>query len=230
MPNLTLLAMLSIGLQPPWSSGTCYAPTDQTPGWKKVALPADAPALAAPDDVDQFRGAEAALVVQDGLEALEIETPSKWGQTSFSFRVDPLTVRWLSVTFLDGIQGAKVDVAGLRQGRSISLRRGRRERGGTVAVGWEQPFDLIVVTVRHHLRTSPVVRAVELGARPSQTASSATGRTDRPLAYQSPGFLYFKHPGGRDLRLCNRDDAILRYHHDYWDAAPRLVDLLKASR
>ena len=43
----------------------CFTPSDARPGWKRALIPDDAPRLAAPDGIDQYRSAEAYQTVNE---------------------------------------------------------------------------------------------------------------------------------------------------------------------
>ena len=92
-------------------------------------------------------------------------------------------------------------------------------RGTGVEVQWDQPnVEEIVIAVHHHLRHMPVIARWRLG----QTKS--TSENWLPAEFREPGFLYFRHPGGRRIELCEAPGRRLVLHDPKLEAAPVLVD------
>ena len=110
--NLSILLWL-LALSAP--APHCFVPSDQTAGWKRVVLPADAPALAAPEGVDQFRSGEQVLLVEQDPRAFMMATKESPGTMTYSF-VIPSDARRLEVTFYEDLDGAKVDAVGYEGG------------------------------------------------------------------------------------------------------------------
>ena len=134
----------------------CYVPTDQTAGWKRVSLPDDAPALAAPQDVDQFRTGEQALVFED----------------------DP--------SIFSG-------------GRQFPLLKEKRTVEASLALDWNvADVDYIEVTVHHHFRHTPAVQRWRVGRMVMVSMDPGV-----PEGFRAPRSLYYRHPGGRLVELCN---------------------------
>ncbi len=187
------LALLTAAL----AATPCYAPADERPGWKRVLLPKEAPELAAPEDIPQFRTGEPALqFTRDGSAFLRADT--RTGKLDFTFTLPPDSRR-LELQFNGSLRGAKVDAvvsAGLRQ---LPVLDEKRVPGDTLAMAWELPgADRLVVTVHHHLRERPSLRHWTLAhlsvlAQPETTALSGS----------APRSLYFLHPGNRHLTLCH---------------------------
>ncbi|MFP2931139.1 hypothetical protein ACLESO_39285 [Pyxidicoccus sp. 3LG] len=194
-PLLSLSSALWLAIAP---AGTCWTPSDQTAGWKRVALPEDAPALAAPEDLDQFRMGEPARLLESDPRAYVGATKSSPGRMAYTFRVPPGTTR-LEVAFLESLRGAKVDATASAGGRTFPLLSERRQPGASLVLEWyAADVDGVVVEVHHHLRERPVVRSWTTGRSvwPEREASV-------PASFKAPRALYFRHPGGgRYVSLC----------------------------
>jgi hypothetical protein len=195
-PMISLASALLLGTAP---VGPCYVPSDQTAGWKRVELPAEAPALAAPQGLEQFRAGERALLtLVDPPDTYLGAQERRLGRMVYSFRLPTGTVR-MEVGFLDPLNGAKVDATAYVNGRAYPLLSERRQFGKELVLDWNVAgVDSLVVEVHRHLREKPVVRhwQVDREVTPSQElpTSSAFG-VDRSL--------YFRHPGGRRIELCD---------------------------
>ncbi len=177
----------------------CYVPSEQTAGWKRVDVPEDAPALAAPADVDQFRAGEPAWMSEQDPNAYVSASGSYGsGKIDFGFRVLP-DPRRLEVKFLEPLRGAKVDVLAMRDGVSFPIWSGRRVAEASIEVEWELPgVDQVLVRVHHHLRPVPAVTQWR-AARWMDLAADLSV----PAAFRVTRSLYFRHPGGRTLVLCD---------------------------
>lgn len=204
-------------------AGPCWLPSDQTAGWKRVDLPPEAPALAAPEDVDQFRVGEPARLLESDARAYVGATHPKPGRMAYAFRVPPGTTR-LEVSFLEPLRGAKVDATASAGARTFPLLSERRQAGASLVLDWyEADVDGVVVEVHHHLRERPVVR------------SWRTGRTvwpDRedsvPAAFKGSRSLYFRHPGGgRYVTLCQAPGRTLTLASWPAEGAPTAVSLTR---
>ncbi|NMO19322.1 hypothetical protein HPC49_17525 [Pyxidicoccus fallax] len=216
---LTLASALWLATAP---AGTCWRPEDQTAGWKYVDLPEEAPALAAPEDVDQLRSGEPARLSESDPRAYVGATKPKPGRMAYTFRVPPGTTR-LEVSFLEPLRGAKVDAtASTVGGGTFPLLSERRQAGASLTLEWYgDTVDGVVVEVHHHLRERPVVRA---------------WRTERPVwperepsvtaAFRAPRALYFLHPGGgRTVLLCQSPERALRLTRWPLEGTPTPVSL-----
>jgi hypothetical protein len=158
----------------------------------------DAPALAAPAEVEQFRVGEMAWLVERDPTAYQGVTHEGAGQSTFHFKL-PREARRLNVGFDADLRGAKVDATVLSGGRRYNLFEGRRVAYYKLQLEWGIPgADALEITVHQHLRPVPVVggwtvsRWVDLGAE-----------LDVPPAFRVTRSLYFNHPGGRTVDLCN---------------------------
>jgi hypothetical protein len=183
----------------------CFIPSDQTAGWKRVVLPDEAPALAAPEDVDQFRSGEPALFLLEDASAYLGADKEHPGRMAYDFRV-PRDARRLELGFLEDLRGAKVDAVAYRGGRAFPLLDEKRLGGTQLALEWTmEGVDLVRVSVHHHLREKPVVRTwrVVRLLKPSEAPAM-------PEAFRAPRSLYFHHPGGRRLELCEAPGRALR--------------------
>ncbi len=204
--------------------GPCYVPSDQTAGWKRVELPAEAPALAAPGDIEQFRAGERALFTEaDPPHTYLGATKRRSGRMAYTFRL-PKDGSRMEVEFLESLDGAKVDATAYVGARAYPLLSERRQHGGRLALEWNvEGVDTLVVEVHYHLRERPVVRHwwVSRGVWPSQEAAVPTG-------FHAPRALYFRHPGGRRIELCETPRQQMQLSR--WpDGAPVDVTLTRAG-
>lgn len=188
--------------------GPCFLATDATPGWKHVTLPFEAYALAAPDDVDQFRSNEQVTIVDQRSGMFLSGRDDGGGVTAFDFSFGEGS-RSLDVEFTDSLQGAKVDVSAYGDFGSMSLMREQRLGGSRLALTWGQTqVQSVTVRVHHHLRKQPVLagwKSVRRMPSAHLTASEAF-RLDRSL--------YFRQPAGAPVLLCNDPDRELKLRPD----------------
>lgn len=195
-PMLSLASALLLSGTP---VGPCYVPSDQTAGWKRVALPDAAPALAAPAELEQFRAGERALFTElDPPNTYLGATERNFGRMRYTFRL-PKGASLLELEFLDSLNGAKVDATAYLGTREYPLLSERRQHGEKLVLEWSvEGVDTLEVQVHHHLRERPVVRHWRVGRQvvPSQEAALPTG-------FQASRALYFLHPGGRRIELCD---------------------------
>lgn len=194
-PLAALVMLLAAGSPEP----SCYVPSDQTAGWKRVVLPEDAPALAAPPDVDQFRSDEPALLFEHNASTYLGAFSEHPGRMDYRFQV-PRDAHQLVLGFLEDLRGAKVDAMVYAGGHSFPLLDERRLAGTQLALDWTmEGAELVVVSVHHHLREKPVVREWRVTRRLEPSRDPAM-----PEAFRAPRSLYFRHPGGgRRLELCD---------------------------
>lgn len=195
-PMISLASALLLSAVP---TGPCYVPSDQTAGWKRVELPAEAPALAAPEGLEQFRAGEPALLSQvDPPDTYRGAHERQLGRMVYAFQVPKGTVR-MEVSFLDSLNGAKVDATAYVGGRAYPLLSERRQFGKELALDWSVVgVDSLVLEVHRHLREKPVVRhwQVDREVVPSQELPADSG-------FKGTRSLYFRHPGGRRIELCD---------------------------
>jgi hypothetical protein len=193
-----LLSSMVVLLAAGSSGAPCYVPTDQTAGWKRVALPDDAPALAAPQDIDQFRTGEQALVFEDDPSTYIGATEPLPGRTTYTFR-SPAGARRLELTFAESLRSAKVDVAVFSGGRMFPLLKEKRVAEASLALDWNvADVDYIEVTVHHHFRHTPAVQRWRVGRMIVVSTDPGV-----PEGFRTPRSLYYRHPGGRVVELCN---------------------------
>ncbi|HYO54940.1 hypothetical protein [Archangium sp.] len=195
MQTLAALVLLLAASTP---GSRCFVPSDQTAGWKRVVLPEEAAALAAPVDVDQFRSGEPALLFEQDASAYTGADSERPGRMAYHFRV-PRDARRLELGFLGDLRGAKVDATAHAGGRSFPLLDEKRLAGTQLELEWTmEGVDQVVVSVHHHLREKPVVRTWWVGRllKPGEDPAM-------PKAFRAPRSLYFRHPGGRRLELCD---------------------------
>ena len=191
-----IAVVLLVGCSP----GTCFVPSDDSPGWKRVAVPAAAPDLAAPEGVDQVRGGEPAIVWTDEVPIASEEISG--GHAFYEFAVRP-DQRALEIVFAEPLDGARV---------ASSLAGERRVRGRRVLLSWHAPVERVSVDVHQHLRRTPVVRTARAGS-PSVVAGT------------QPGVLYYKQPLGSKIALCEAPERVLAVDRDVTPDVARPVSL-----
>ncbi|MGA9523065.1 MAG: hypothetical protein WBV82_16470 [Myxococcaceae bacterium] len=176
----------------------CFHPDDQTAGWKVVSLPDEAPGLAAPPDLHQFRGGEPSLLWDSDARAYLGALRPGAGRRSFEFSL-PSGTRRAEIEFAEDLRGAKVDAALNVGGRLLPLADERRISGRIVQLDWSYPDGATLqVVVHHHLRRDPIPTGWRFG-RSIDLASA----TDTPAQFRRTRVLYFLHPGGRRIELCH---------------------------
>jgi hypothetical protein len=173
--------------------------------------------------VDQFRvGEEGWLLERDPsvYQGMDRHT----GRATYHFKI-PKGARRLDVGFNGDLRGAKVEAVAWVGGRQYNLFDDRRVAYSLVSVEWGvQGVDTVDVTVHHHLRPVPVVggwtvaRWVDLG---SETEVSPAFRVTRSL--------YYRHPGGRTLELCNLPGQVLTVQREALIGRPASVALPRGS-
>lgn len=116
---------------------------------------------------------------------------------TFSFERDDRRV--LEVDFLRGLAGAKVDVIAYSNGVALPLLWEARQGAGRLRVSWEASgVYTVVVRVHSHLREPPLVSGYRSGAPLIVGAQPFA-----PEPFRAPRSLYYRHPGGRALALCD---------------------------
>lgn len=195
-PLLSLASALLLSGVP---TGPCYVPSDQTAGWKRVELPADAPALAAPGGLEQFRAGEPALLSQvDPPSAYQGASEGRLGRMVYAFQVPRGTVR-MEVAFLNSLDGAKVDATAYVGGRAYPLLSERRQFGKELVLDWSMVgVDSLIIEVHRHLREKPVVLHWRV-----ERQLVLTQELPADSAFKGSRSLYFQHPGGRRIELCD---------------------------
>lgn len=195
----------------------CTTPADQTAGWKRVALDASRPALAAPPEVSQFRSGERALVVEDGLRRYEGTVGTNPLSMEHFFRLGAGTQQ-LRVEFSEPLRGAKVDVTAYSTGGlTFPLLVERRIPGSQLELQLErEDFTQLIIRVHHHFRRPPVVRSAR-----AERLVNVSEEPGLPEALRAPGSLYYLHPGGRTLTLCETPGRVLRVEQRALEEAVR---------
>lgn len=188
----------------------CYQPKDVTAGWKQVALPEEAPFLAATGKVEQFRSG-AGVSVTDEHEVLFLAGEHPFpGRTVFDFVLGE-GGRSLKVEFEHPLRGAKVDVTAWGPGGKLTLLREQRTAGSSLALTWgANDVQRVSIEVHEHLREGPVLRAY----RSVRWVSG--GRLSTSPAFRLPRSLYYLQPEGTPVRLCNEPRAELKV----WSGGP----------
>jgi hypothetical protein len=205
-------------------AGPCYVPSDQSAGWKRVELPAEAPALAAPVGLEQFRAGERALLSQvDPPDTYLGAHERRLGRMLYSFQLPKGTFR-MRVDFLNSLDGAKVDVTAYVGGRAYPLLSERRQFAKELMLDWNVVgVDRVIVEVHRHLREKPVVlhwRVARAVVPSEELPASSDFRVARSF--------YFLHPGGQRIELCDtpgQQMALTRWPQ----GAPTAVTLTRAG-
>lgn len=220
-PALLLALALATSAEP----SRCFTPSDQTAGWKQVTLPEGAAALAAPEGIDQFRPDEPARVLESDPRAYLGGSPRGLGKTQFDFHA-PQGSRSLALAFSYPLRGAKVDVVGFAGGRSYPLLSERRIAGAELDLQWDIPgLDTLSVTVHEHFRESPVVKSWRI-----ERLTTLADDPDLPASFKLGRSLYFRHPGGRRLELCEAPGRTPEVDKKSLEGASRPVSVNLAPR
>jgi hypothetical protein len=185
----------------------CFVPEDQAAGWKQTPIPANAPALAAPAEIEQFRTGERALVVEEAAH-FEHSVVTHVGRAVVSFEV-PRGAQHLRVRFAQSLDGMRVDARAVDpRGRVMLILDDRRVASDTVMLDWGPvEMERIEVTLHHHLRPRPVVAQWRAGSW--EVVSELPGV---PEPFRRPGTLSWRHPGGRRVQLCDAPGRRLEVH------------------
>lgn len=176
----------------------CFLLEDESPGWKQITLPPEAPQLAAPGGTEQFRSGDLAVVTLVTGDLLVASPGPRLGRSAFEFSL-PAGAAGLSLRFARPLDGAKVDavVDGYR-GRQVLLDE-RRVGGRSLALPLASPdATRVVVTVHAHLREAPTLEAAtaERHVIPSQAP-------EFPAQLRLANSLYVRSRG-EPLELCQR--------------------------
>jgi hypothetical protein len=178
----------------------CYRPAGpQAMGWKRVALPADAPALAADSDIAQLRTGEPAWLTEPWHYEGAFLDRQHVGKTEYSFSLTPSTRGEFQLYFVESLAGSKVDVWAYTNSGTLWLWKERRIGDNEVQVRWDGPrVATVVVRVHHHLRGEPPVQRFRL-IREMQPVEQSW----LPSEFRVPRSLYYYQPAGRELTLCD---------------------------
>jgi hypothetical protein len=204
-PGLLLALLLTAATRP--ALATCYTPSDQTAGWKRAAIPDGAPALAVSDSlagtprdfIEQFRAGESAMVWLGGEHSSMALGGHHPGRIEYVFRVDGAQWQVLQIQLAASLAGEKVDVIAYGASGAVPLWLERRAAGSSLAIEWSLPgVYAVAVSFHHHLRERPVVTSWQAGLRAKVSETAWV-----PAGFRQPGSLYYYHPGGRTLILCN---------------------------
>jgi hypothetical protein len=184
----------------------CYVPSDQTVGWKRVMLPNNAPKLAARDEIDQFRSEEEAIIWDRDPEAFEGARPSRRGRVDYLFRLRDPAIQVLEVELEEPLQGAKVDVTAHGGGATFPLMRQKRVTSKRITIDIGRPgLESIDVSIYHHLRPAPIVHLWRTGRR-----AVVADQASAPPTFHASQSLYFLHPGGKRVVLCETHSRTLQ--------------------
>ena len=191
------------------ANGPCFVPADQSAGWKRVDLPAEAPQLAAPEGISQFRSEQAVLVNDASRDLLTGATSLNLGSMTYTFTL-PRGARRLEIEFDEPLRGAKVDASLRERWQTFPLWHERRVRENRVEVDLgNNAMPELELTVHHHLRGPPAV------VRWKVTRTLVLDARDLPPRFLRRASLYFLHPGNTEVVLCQAPGASCR-----WTRAP----------
>lgn len=173
------------------AAAPCLSPGDRTPGWKQVALPMEAPHLAAPPGVPQFRSGERLTVFDDEV-GLYRAGQAVGGSTDFEVALAP-GAHSLTVVFREPLRGAKVDVTSW----GMTLVHEKRVAGRSLTVEWG-PAEVprVWVRVHQHLREPPVLMEVHV------TRSVWPSQLGLPAPFDAAGSLFYLQPDAAPVPLC----------------------------
>jgi hypothetical protein len=208
---LVVLASLLAACRSPQYAG--WTPNDQRPGWKQAALPADAPALAGPPGIDQYRTNERALAWREEGTVPASHNYSAGGSVDFHLELDGAPADAVEATFAARLGGAAVEASALTAGGIyVSLPR-TRVHTTTVRLQLADPLtSAVILTVHHHLRAQPQLVAWRAGAWSTPPGGAA--------------LLVYEQPPGQSILLCNRPEQTMEFHPVWWPIeSPRRVSL-----
>lgn len=181
----------------------CVVPVDQAPGWKLVPVTADAPALAAEGEVEQVRGGEQVTVEDRRPSLLVGSDASRPGSMRYDVRLPPGATR-VALDFTKSLQNAEVDVVAVGGSVELPLLQEKRVGGAHLEVELpRRPVGLLRVVVHHHLRQRPVLDVATVYWRGPASGGELP-------AHVAPGWLAYRHPGGRVVRLCDEPGRVQR--------------------
>ncbi|MHB8875685.1 MAG: hypothetical protein ACYC8T_18525 [Myxococcaceae bacterium] len=220
-PALFLALALAAAAEP----ARCFTPTDQSAGWKQVTLPDGVAGLAAPEGIDQFRPGEPARVFESDPRAYLGGSPRGLGRTQFEFSA-PRDARRLELEFSYPLRGAKVDAVAYAGGRTFPLVAERRVAGSSLRIDWDLPeVDTVTVTVHDHFRQQPVVKSWRI-----ERLTTLLDDPGLPSAFKLGRSLYFRHPGGRRIELCEAPGRTPELERRSIDASALPVSVTLAPR
>jgi hypothetical protein len=194
---MTALSLLWLAAAP------CFAPSDGTAGWKQVALPEDAPSLAAPLGCQQFRSGERVSVVDERTDLFLAGTKTVLGRTSFDFVLGS-GGHSLELRFAHPLRGAKVDVTAFGAQGMLQLMNEERVAGDRLSLTWgNNEVSAVTVRVHGHLRQAPTVQSYR-----------AVRRVSASSLHESETFglvrsLYYLQPPGAPVTLCDEPSLLL---------------------
>jgi hypothetical protein len=201
----------------------CFVVSDPAPGWKQVALPATAPHLAGPVELQQFRSAGVATVTHEVTEVLRAAWRAGAGRHAFEFTL-PQGATTLSLRFAQPLDSAKVDaVVDGPRGRQVLLDE-RRVNGALLVLRVPLPdATRALVTVHSHLRGAPSLEAATV-----ERAVTPRHAPDFPEQLRVDNSLYVLSAGG-PLTLCERPGQAMTVAAASLQAPVRAVALTPAG-
>jgi hypothetical protein len=206
-----LLIVLFSGCR--WPVRACWAPRDESPGWKEVALPLGAPQLAAPPTIDQYRSNERALAWHERGTLSAFSSTS--GSADFWLELDGERADAVEVTFAARLGGAVVEARALTTNGSYVILPPTRSHATTLRLELSDPSTAtIILTVHHHLRAQPRLMAWRAGQWQIPPGEKA--------------LLVYRQPAGQSILLCNRPEQTMTFHSAWETEPPRRVSLARA--
>jgi hypothetical protein len=198
---------------------SCVTPVDQSAGWKLVPVTADAPALAAEGEVEQARGGETVTVVDRRSSLIRVAEAARPGTMRYDVRLPEGATR-VTLDFAKPLQYASVDVLAIGPALELPILEDKRVGGQRLEVELpKQRVSALRVVVHHHLRPRPALDVATV-----EWTGPASG-VELP-AWVPPGWLAYRHPGGRVVRLCDRPGQPMRLSLSE-DAMPGLPQLAR---
>lgn len=182
----------------------------------------EAPALSAPQGVEQFRSDEAALLIETAPQAYVGAVRRQPGRMTYTFRVPQGAAR-LEVDFVESLRGAKVDASAYAGYRSFPLLDEKRVGGAVLALDWSmEGVDSVVIEVHDHFREKPVVRQWRVARKVWPTREASV-----PAGFRAARSLYFFHPGGQRIELCHAPDRRMVLRRWPGEGTPAPVSLTR---
>jgi hypothetical protein len=203
------------------TAAPCFLADDPSPGWKQVILPNDAPSLAAPAAVEQFRSEGMVTIVDERAEIFLAGERTWAGPVVFDLELGA-GGRSLEVQFVQPLRGAKVDVTARGPSGTMTLLREQRVGADTLKLTWgTNEVERVSIRVHSHLRKEPIVRSLtSVRVRPASSLPLASGFTHERS-------LFYLQPAGPRVMLCDdaRQPQWLRPNSPDPRAVPRRVGL-----
>ncbi len=182
----------------------CFTPSDARPGWKRALIPDDAPRLAAPDGIDQYRSAEAYQTVNEYPMASLQGWTGRVGKTEFQL-IPGAGACELELEFAEPLRGAKVSITAPGPKGPMVFMREARQAGKVLRAKWgKDGVPLVDVVVHDHFRKDPVLQRWKAVCIAPVVLTETTAER----------WLTYLQPAGLPLTLCERPGATMQVHGD----------------